>query len=869
MEKLKIDVELVVPENAEACDRCVDRILASLKGRKGLAKVHVDRSDTGKPILCLHFDPEVIGLDKVRRLVSRTGADLGARFAHLSVEVDGLRHERQSKLAEAVVAALPGVLSAKVAFGSKRLLVELDATRTTREAVLAALPKAGLTVRGAPAPREAATKATSARAKTADQRTDDHASDHAHAEGDDHDHAHGDHAHGEAGAEASETGEHEGHSHGPGGHKHGGPFGEASELVFSLGAGLCTGVGWGLSKLDVSPRISTALYIAAYVLGCWFTVQEVVVALRAKKFEIDFLMLVAAAGAAALGNWLEGALLLFLFTLGHALEGYAMGRARKAIAALGKLAPPTAIRVDGAGSESEVPVAKLVVGDHVLVKPNSRVPADGFVLAGTSSVDQAPITGESVPVDKRPVPDAAAAAKDPGALPPEHRAFAGTINGASALTVVVTRLASDSTLARVVKMVAEAETQKSPTQRFTDRFERIFVPTIVIGVVLLCFAWVVVDEPFAKSFYRAMAVLVAASPCALAIATPSAVLAGVARAARAGVLVKGGAHLESLGLVEVVAFDKTGTLTEGRPKLTEVVPAAGVKERELLRIALAVEKSSDHPLATAIVEGAAARLSAEDQATKADAVEAIIGFGVRANVDGLPVEIGKPALFTKEAPLPGAIASSVEALQAKGRTLMVVRAGTRFLGVIGVMDTPRENAAQVVAELHRLGVTQTLMLSGDNQRVAEAVAATVGIRSVRGDLLPEDKVKVVADLAKTTKGVAMVGDGVNDAPAMANATVGIAMGAGGSDVALETADVALMADDLSALPFAVGLSRSARTIIRQNLFMSLGMVAFLIPATLFGFAKIGVAVALHEGSTVLVVINALRLLAYRDTRRGG
>jgi Cd2+/Zn2+-exporting ATPase len=853
LEKLKIEVDLVVPSDVAACDRCVERISASLKGCKGLEKIHIDAAaGSAKPTLCFHFDPEVIGLEHVRRLVSSSGASLGARFAHLSVEVEGLRHERQAKIAEAAIASLAGVLSAKVAFGSKRLLVELDATVTTRKAVLAALPKAGLTLKGDAS--DLVAKAPPAVEKP-------------HAEGDGHDHGY-DHAENDDdhSAEGEGGGDHEGHAHGPRGHKHGGPFGEASELVFSLGAGLFTGFGWGLSKLDVSSTVSTALYVAAYVMGCWFTVQEVAVALRAKKFEIDFLMLVAAAGAAALGNWLEGALLLFLFTLGHALEGYAMGRARKAIAALSKLAPPTALRVDSAGNEAEVPVAKLVVGDRVLVKPNSRVPADGFVVAGSSSVDQAPITGESVPVEKRPVPDAETAAKDPNALPPEHRAFAGTINGASALTVVVTRLAPDSTLARVVKMVAEAETQKSATQRFTDRFERIFVPTIVIGVVLLAFAWVVVDEPFAKSFYRAMAVLVAASPCALAIATPSAVLAGVARAARAGVLVKGGAHLESLGTVDVVAFDKTGTLTEGRPKLTEVVPAAGIEERELLRIALAVEKSSDHPLASAIVEGATARLSAEDQATKAEGVEAIIGFGVRATVDGAVVEIGKPGLFTKDAPLPGAIASTVEALQGKGRTLMVVRAGQRFLGVVGVMDTPRENASRVVAELHSLGVSKTLMLSGDNQRVAEAVAATVGIRSVRGDLLPEDKVKVVAELAKTTKGVAMVGDGVNDAPAMAHATVGIAMGAGGSDVALETADVALMADDLSALPFAVGLSRSARAIIRQNLFMSLGMVAFLIPATLFGFAKIGVAVALHEGSTVIVVINALRLLAYRDTR---
>jgi len=739
----------------------------------------------------------------------------------VSLAVTGLRHERQARLAEGVIASLPGVLRANVAFGTRRLFVELDPSKTSRNAVVGSLGRAGLAV--VPVARDGPNT---------------------------HDHAPHDHG-----------------AHEAKGHTHGGPFGESSELVFSLVCGVLTLVGWGLTKTGVSPYAPRALFIVAYVLGGWFTVQEVFTALRAKRFEIDFLMLIAALGAAALGNWFEGALLLFLFTLGHALEGYAMGRARKAIEALSELAPATALRIDNAGTESEVEVTTLVIGDHILVKPNTRVPADGFVLSGSSSVDQAPITGESVPADKVPAPDATAAAANPNGLAPEHRVFAATINGASALTVVVTRVASDSTLARVVKMVSEAETQKSPTQQFTDRFERIFVPVIIGVVVLLLFAGVVVEESFAKSFYRAMAVLVAASPCALAIATPSAVLAGVARAARGGVLVKGGAHLESLGLVRTMAFDKTGTLTEGKPKLTDVVTLQGTSEIDLLRITLAVEKQSDHPVARAIVVGAALRLPAGTPVPMASAVDAIVGFGVRAIVDGVEVSIGKPGLFTKEGALPADVAQAVEALLAGGRTLMVVRAADTFLGVMGVMDTPRESARTVVEELHRLGVTQTLMLSGDNQRVAEAVAAQVGIRTVRGDLLPEDKVEIVSQLARSATGVAMIGDGVNDAPAMANATVGIAMGAGGSDVALETADVALMADDLRALPFAVGLSRSARAIIRQNLWASLGMVLFLIPATILGFAGIGVAVALHEGSTILVVANALRLLAYRDPRR--
>lgn len=808
MNKHKLDIDIALPGDAAACDRCVERMVETLGRTRGITRVHVDREDLEHPKLCLHYDPNSLRVEEVEALIESTGAGLQGRYEHLSVPAVGLRHERQARLVEGVLARQPGVLHASVGFGSRHLYVEYEPTKTNRETLLAVAAQMEIVS----------------------------------------------YAEGASPAAATEREDHE--------HDHGGPFGERSELVFSLACGALTSIGWGLEKASVSPLVTTGLFLLAYFLGSWFTVKEVVVALRARKFEIDFLMLVAAIGAAILGEWPEGALLLFLFTLGHALEGYAMGRARKAIEALSKLVPATALRMDASGAETEVAVAELGVGDRILVKPNTRIPADGFVLTGNSSVNQAPITGESVPVDKRAVSDAKSAAANPGTLSAEERVFAGTINGPSALTVSVTKVAADSTLSRVVKMVAEAETQKSPTQQFTDKFERAFVPVILVGVIVLMFAWLVVDEPFATSFYRAMAVLVAASPCALAIATPSAVLAGVARAARGGVLVKGGAHLESLGLVKAVAFDKTGTLTEGKPKLTDVVTTQGSQEEELLQVALAVEKQSDHPLASAIVSGMAARLPQSSRGLEAKDVEAIIGFGIRASVDGRTVLIGKPGLFTREGVLPGEILAVVDRLQADGRTVMVVKAGENFLGVLGVMDTPRESARAVVSELHALGIEQTIMLTGDNQRVADAVAKYVGISEARGDLLPEQKVAAIAELAQSRSLVAMVGDGVNDAPAMANATVGIAMGAGGSDVALETADVALMADDLGALPFAVGLSRAARNIIRQNLWASLGMVAFLIPATVFGFAGIGVAVALHEGSTLLVVANALRLLAY-------
>jgi Zn2+/Cd2+-exporting ATPase len=410
-------------------------------------------------------------------------------------------------------------------------------------------------------------------------------------------------------------------------------------------------------------------------------------------------------------------------------------------------------------------------------------------------------------------------------------------------------------------MVREAETNQSPTQQFTDRFERVFTPVVLISAVLVLLFGFIFDAEMRSSFYRMFAFLVAASPCALAIATPSAVLSGIARAARGGVLIKGGGPLENLGRLRAIAFDKTGTLTEGKPQLVDVVPYLGVDKLELLRIAIAVESLSDHPLAAAVVR-AREDLLATTPIPQASGLRSLTGRGIQAQVEGLGTYIGKDDLFEEiDGPaLPDDLRTRVDELEANGRTTMIVRHGDRYLGVIGLMDTPRAAAPGVIAQLRTVGIRRMLMISGDNQKVADAVAREVGLDEARGDLMPEDKVTTIKRLREEAA-VAMVGDGVNDAPAMANATVGIAMGAAGSDVALETADVALMSDDLRQLPFAVGLSRASSRIIRQNLWFSLGMVAILVPSTLFGLS-IGVAVLMHEGSTVLVVFNALRLLAY-------
>ena len=836
-EKLQLALPILLPEVPDVRDTCVRRLTQSLEAQDGVKRVHVLAAKDGEPAkLCIHYDPEALSLSRIRQLALRQGARITDQYGHVLWEVRGILHQRRARTVAERLRRVPGVLEAE-ATAAGLLRVEFDKSRIEKNALREVLREMGVRVLERK-PYEVRTVALAApeapaAAEEIPQR--------------------------ERRLEAGAEREHAEAEHG-----HGGIFGERTELIFALLSGVCVGLGWVLETFTgVAEWVSFALFLGGYFFGGFFTLREAIDSVRVGRFEIDFLMLVAAAGAAVLGEWFEGALLLFLFSMGHALEHYAMNRARKTIEALAELAPETAI-VRREGREREVPVEALRVGDIVIVRPGERIPADGIVVSGASAVNQAPITGESVPVDKQPVEDPETAPENWQRLDAKHRVFAGTINGNGALEIVVARRSAESTLARVVQMVTEAETQKSPTQRFTDRFERVFVPAVLGLVAVLLFAWLVIDEPFSASFYRAMAVLVAASPCALAIATPSAVLSGVARAGRGGVLVKGGGPLENLGTLSTIAFDKTGTLTEGKPRVTDVAPAEGVEEAMLLGTAVAVEKLSDHPLARAVVRFGAERLDGQALDAARD-LESITGRGVKARVNGETVYIGKDDLFheTDGPPLPQTIRETVERLETEGRTTMIVRRGDRYLGVLGLMDTPREAAAETLARLRKVGIRRMVMLSGDNQRVAEAIARSIGLDEAYGDLMPDDKVETIEQLRRKEGHVAMVGDGVNDAPAMAAATVGIAMGAAGSDVALETADVALMADKLEHLPFAVELSRQASRIIRQNLWLSLGMVAFLIPATLFGLG-IGPAVALHEGSTLVVVFNALRLLAFRD-----
>ena len=619
------------------------------------------------------------------------------------------------------------------------------------------------------------------------------------------------------------------------------------ELALGVACGTFLAIGFlGETFFGLSQPVVIGLYVLAYVAGGYDVSRHGLRAALNLRFDIDFLMVVAAVGAALLGNWAEGALLLFLFSLGHALEHYAMDRARHAIQALGEITPKTA-RVVREGRDVDLPVEALIRGDVVIVRPGERIAIDGEVLEGRSAVDQSPITGESVPVERGR----------------GDEVFAGSVNGESALEVKVTKLARDSTMARVIQMVEEAQAQKSPTQEFAHRFTRIFVPSVLLGVVLVITVPPLVGWlPWRESLLRGITMLVAASPCALAIATPSAVLAGVAQGARSGVLIKGGVHLENLGALDAIALDKTGTITRGRPEVTNVIPFNEAEENELLRVAASVESRSGHPLAQAILRRAEA-MGLGDLA-QAEGLQSLTGRGVMANLNGGVVRIGNLKLFETGdgRSIPEELVAQVELLEEQGKTTMLVQVEDRFLGILGLADEPRGTARATLEQLRSLGIKALIMLTGDNERVATSISEQVGLTEYRANLLPEEKVAAIKVLLDRYGRVAMVGDGVNDAPALATSTVGIAMGAGGTDVALETADVALMADDLSRLPFAVGLSRQARRIIRQNLVISLGVILLLIPAALLGMASIGPAIILHEGSTLMVVANALRLLRF-------
>ncbi len=618
-----------------------------------------------------------------------------------------------------------------------------------------------------------------------------------------------------------------------------------AEVILTILNALFGLSAFAASQLLPGSGLILILWVVAYLAGGYYGLLDGIAALREKKLDVNLLMILAALGAAVVGAPAEGAALLFLFSLSNTLQSYAMDRSRKAIEKLLDLRPPTA-NVRRGSRIINLPVEQLVIDDVVLVRPGERFPIDGELISGETDVNQAPITGESMPVHK--------AEKDP--------VFAGTVNGNGAVELRVTRLAQDTTLARIVKMVEDAQSSKAQTQRMLDDFEQVYALIVLGGAALLILVpYLLLNEPFYPVFYRAMTWLVVASPCALVISTPASILSAIANGARNGILFKGGVHLEKAATLKVIAFDKTGTLTSGKPQVAALQTFNGLSESEFLRRVAAVEARSEHPLATAIVAAAQQR---EIQLPTATESRAVPGQGIEGRVENEMIWVGgRRMFFERGVPIPADIMARVDQLEGEGQTVMLAYSAGQFLGLLGAADVIRADAQLMIRGLKQHGIERVVMLTGDNERVAARIAEQAGVDEFHANLLPQDKVSLLKTLKEKYGPVAMVGDGVNDAPALATADVGIAMGGAGTDVAMETADMVLMSEDLQKLPHAIALARNARKVVLQNLTFALAVIVLLVVSAFGAQLPLPMGVVGHEGSTVLVVLNGLRLLAFR------
>lgn len=607
----------------------------------------------------------------------------------------------------------------------------------------------------------------------------------------------------------------------------------------------------------VYPSLSIVLALGAIASGGWYIAPKAWFALRRFRPDMHLLMTLAVFGAIGIGEWFEASMVTFLFAVALQLETWSVHRARRAIGSLVALSPRTArCRADGREDWQEIDVDEITVGSTVLVRPGEKVALDGEITQGESALDQASITGESIPV-----------AKGPG-----DEVYAGSINGQGALEFRVTKLAADSTLARIIRMVEEAQSRRAPVQQWVDRFAHYYTPAMMgLAALTATVPALLLGATWGESFYNGLVLLVIACPCALVISTPVSIVAGLTTAARGGVLIKGGAYLEAPAKLGAVALDKTGTVTYGRPRVREVIALNGHTEEELLARAAALERNSLHPLAKAIVEEARARGIEPEAAAE---FREVLGKGAEGKIGGHRYWIGSHRFVQEELAGDGRAENEAgdddfgaiaKKLEDSGHSVVAVGNERHICGVLSIADGIREGAADAVRELKHLGVGEVAMLTGDNRRAAEEAAKAAGIDTALAELLPEDKVKAVEELRRRYGTVAMVGDGVNDAPAMAAATVGIAMGAIGSDAALETADIALMSDDLTLLPWLVGHSRRTRRIIQENIGFALGLKAVFIGLTFAGLATLWMAIAADMGASLLVIFNALRLL--RDGAR--
>lgn len=615
---------------------------------------------------------------------------------------------------------------------------------------------------------------------------------------------------------------------------------QSRPVRWSAASGLLWLTGFFAEYLfDLNHGFVAAVYVAATLAGVRYFAREALSELVGEReVGIEMLMLVAACTAGLLTLWGEAATLAFLYSTSEALEEFTEDRTRGAIRALMDLAPKRVTRLGAGGAQEEIDLDKLRVDDRFLVRPGEGVATDGVVEDGRSALNEAAITGESLPVEKST----------------GSKVFAGTLNTSGALVVRATATAADNTLAKIVELVSEAQEQKGRGERFMQRFARRYSPTVLVTGVVVILLGGILSGDWSSWAERAAAFLVAAAPCALVISIPVSYVAAIGNASRQGVLIKGGIYLEELAQLRVLALDKTGTITAGRPTVVGVHTLNGVRRDELLRLAAAVEMRSEHPLARAIV----GCVNGAELPAVADFV-ALVGAGAEGIVDGRWIVVGSPVLMTERGATDDALDAMIAAMQQRGQTAVVVADAHRPLGVIGIADVIRDHAADAVAELHRLGINHIVMLTGDNRRAAGVVAGQIGVDGYEAELKPDDKSAVIGRLRQTYRHVGMVGDGVNDAPALAAASVGIAMGTAGSDVALETADVALMSDDLSSLTAAVRIGRRTRTIVKQNLSLGFLILSVLIPGALSGWLGLPIAVLAHELSELAVIVNALRL----------
>jgi Zn2+/Cd2+-exporting ATPase len=738
------------------------------------------------------------------------------------------------------VERLPGVSDVEVNLMAERLSASL--APDTAEAVVRQVEALGYRARPLAAPPAASLVVR------------DHghgpACDHEHAHGPDdhhHDHDHGKHDHaGHAGARhagGAAQGVSFGHSH----TDHDDPA-DAEKPWWATGKARLVWILGGLVlsayalSLALPERLTYPLFLAATLVALVpFGRRAIALARAGSPFSIETLMCTAAIGAAVIGAAEEAAVVVLLFAVGELLENVAAGRARAGIRALASLMPKVALRLRADGTTEQVPAERLAVGDLVLVRPGDRMPCDGVIVEGNSALDESPVTGESIPV-----------ARGPG----EH-VVAGSINADGTLRIRVSRAAADNTVARIIRLVEEATASRAPTQRFIERFSAWWTPgAMIVSALVILLPPFLLGWDWWTSLYRGLAVLLIACPCALVISVPAAMASGLSAGARRGLLIKGGAALEAIGAARTVAFDKTGTLTEGRPKVTDLMPAEGRSADDLLALAAGVEAGSSHPLAKAVLAEASARgitpPPACDQA-------AIPGKAVLATVGERKISVGSPRHAAEAGVALGPLAAELARLEGEGKTVAVVLIDSALLGLIAFRDEPRADAVAGIAALGRLGV-RPVMLTGDNRRTGEAIAVSLGL-DAKAELLPEDKLREIARL-KERGAVAMVGDGINDAPALAAASVGVAMG-GGTDVALETADAAVLKDRVGGVAELVGLSRATMANVRVNVAIAIGLKAVFLVTTLLGITGLWPAILADTGATVLVTLNALRLLAWR------